>query len=291
MFLYIKNYLKLSKFGIVVLVLLTSALGYLLSMPVNFSYSVLAFFILGVYLVSSGSFILNQAQEAHLDVQMDRTKNRPIPQGFYSVNQAYSAAFFAAALGLGVLFYTSVLVMVLSLFTVLLYNFFYTLKWKKKYPYSAVFLGAVPGAMPVVMGYCAGAESFLSLECLYLFLIMFLWQMPHFWSLAFRYKQDYAKAQIPVLPVYAGVEKTFFQIGLYVFAYLGVALLAPLFLKTGWIYIVTALPFCLKILAEFYYFYTRKHWLPFFSWLNISLLVFLFVPLLDWWFADKIFNI
>ena len=137
-------------------------------------------------------------------------------------------------------------------------TFFYTLRWKQKYPYGAVFFGAIPGAMPVVLGYTANTSSILSIECGYLFLIMFLWQIPHFWSLAFHYKKDYTQAKIPVLPAYFGENKTFFHIGLYTLSYVGLALLAPLFLHTGFIYLIISLPIGLKILFEYYYFYKQK---------------------------------
>ncbi|MDE0151754.1 MAG: heme o synthase [Bdellovibrionales bacterium] len=275
----IKNYLKLSKFGIVFLVLLTTLLGYILG-P-NFSYSVLCFLIAGIYWVSSGSFILNQASEHLLDSQMNRTKNRPIPKGVVSPDAARILGWLSVLLGLFLLMYVNILSVLLAVITILLYNFFYTLRWKKKYPYGAVFFGAIPGAMPVVIGYSANTSSILSIECGYLFLIMFLWQIPHFWSLAFHYKKDYSQAKIPVLPIYFGEDKTFFHIGLYTLSYVGLALLAPLFLNTSFIYLIIALPLCLKILFEYYCFYRQKNWLPFFSWLNISLLVFLSVPFLD----------
>ena len=103
--------------------------------------------------------------------------------------------------------------MALGLFTVALYNGLYTLYWKKKWAFGAV-PGAIPGAMPVVIGYSANHANVFTPECLYLFLIMFLWQMPHFWSLAIRYKDDYKKGGFPVLPAVIGVPKTLFHIGL-----------------------------------------------------------------------------
>ena len=275
----IKNYLKLSKFGIVFLVLLTSFLGYILG-P-HFSYSVLCFLIAGIYWIASGSFILNQASEHLLDSQMKRTKNRPIPKGVISPKKASYLGWISILLGLFLLTYTNILSVLLAIITILLYNFFYTLRWKKKYPYGAVFFGAIPGAMPVVIGYTSNTASVLSMECGYLFLIMFLWQIPHFWSLAFHYKNDYSQAKIPVLPLYSGEEKTFFHIGLYTLSYIGLALLAPLFLNIGFIYLIITLPLCLKILFEYYIFYKQKSWLSFFSWLNVSLLVFLSMPFLD----------
>lgn len=287
---FFQIYLSLSKIRIAILVLLTTFIGYI-SADGPYSLSVLLLLIIGVYFVSSGSFILNQAHESALDAKMNRTKNRPIPRGYISSFQASVMGAIFIFSGLFICSFVNMLIVCLSAITCILYNFFYTFKWKKRFPIASVFFGAIPGAMPVVIGYSAKAGSFLSVECGYLFLIMFLWQMPHFWSLAFRYKNDYAQAQVPVLPVYAGLDQTFFFIGLYLLAYLGLALLAPLFLKTGIVYLIIIFPVCVKIFLEYYYFYSKQKWLPFFSWLNISLLVFLGAPLFDKWAFSQFFNI
>ena len=287
----LKNYLILSKFRIVFLVLITTALGYFLSEPRSFSYEHFLFLMFGVYFISSASFILNQAQETELDSQMERTKNRPIVQGKLSKKQAYLISFFLMGLGSLIVYQAGTEPLLFSLITVLLYNFFYTLKWKKNYPFGSVFFGAIPGALPVVIGFSSNPESVLSLKCFYLFLIMFLWQMPHFWFLALRYRKDYKKGGVRVLPAYKGEDQTLFHIGLYVFSYLGLALLSPFFLETGWVYFMIAFPFCLKTLLEFYFFYKEKTGFGFFSWLNISLVVFLSAPLLDWWAFSVFFKV
>ena len=121
---------------------------------------------------------------------------------------------------------------------------------------------------------------------LYLFLIMFLWQMPHFWTLAIKYKDDYAAGGIPTLPVKLGVKKTLYHIGLYTFAYAGVALSAPFFLQTSWVYVLFIFPFAFFLLKEFFRLYksdARERWFAFFMWTNISMLVFIFVPVVDKW--------
>ena len=282
-----KSYLKLTKFGIVVLVLLTTIMGYFIA---GFHIQGLLFLIFGIYLVSSGSFILNQVYEVALDSKMNRTKNRPLPSGRISYPQALFFGYGFIVAGTILLFFVNLLVVFLTSLTVLLYNFFYTFKWKRQYPYAGVFLGAIPGALPVVIGYSAQTGSFLTLECFYIFLLMFLWQMPHFWSLAYRYKEDYAQADIPVLPLKYGNTQTFFQIGLYTLAYLGVVFLAPFFLNVGIVYLLIVIPFCIKIVFEYYLFYSQKNWLPFFSWMNLSLLIFLSVPLLDRWVYSYINN-
>lgn len=282
-------YLQLSKFKISILVLITAVLGYVLSYE-QFSLNALIYLIVGVYLVSSGSFILNQLYEVSIDRLMDRTKKRPIPSGKISPSLANFLGYFLIIVGLCVLFLIGKLPPALALITCILYNFYYTLRWKKKFPFAAVFLGAIPGALPVVIGYSAGASSILSASCFYLFLIMFLWQMPHFWALAFRYKEDYKKASIPVLPLYIGDHKTFLHIGLYLLSYLGVALLSPFFLETSFVYMIVVIPIFVKLIIEFYLFYKHKKWLPFFIWLNLSLIFFLGIPLVDRWIVSMLIS-
>ena len=115
--------------------------------------------------------------------------------------------------------------------TVFLYNGLYTVWFKPKFSYAAV-PGALPGAMPVVIGYVAINPNWFSTEIIYLYLIMFLWQMPHFWSLAIRYREDYKAGGVPVLPIKFGENYTKYQIGLYMFAYLTLAVVSPLFVQT-----------------------------------------------------------
>ena len=170
--------------------------------------------VLGLYFLSSGSFALNQAQEKNHDGQMPRTAKRPLPAGKVSLWQAYTLGFAYVLIGSFLLFSVHPNAAYVGLLTVLLYNVLYTLYWKPRWVFGAV-PGAIPGAMPVVVGYAATGESIFSPECVYLFLIMFFWQMPHFWSLAIRYKEDYVKGGFPVLPAKLGVDRTLYHIGIY----------------------------------------------------------------------------
>ena len=279
------DYIKLTKFGIVVFVLLTASSGYFLSLGSISSYSseTFFFFLLGLYLVSSGSFILNQSQEWRLDQKMKRTKMRPIARGGLSSLQGYILAFAFITFGSFLLFLLQPLTAFLALLTVFLYNICYTVFWKRRLSHGAVF-GALPGALPPVIGYSLMSNDIFSTECVYLFLLMFLWQMPHFWSLAIRYKEDYTQAGIPVLPVVYGFQKTVYEMGFYMIAYLGLALISPLFLRAGLMYILLLCPLVVKTLYEFYR-YLNHHtaWLRFFLWINLSIIVYLSVPLFDKW--------
>jgi len=136
-----------------------------------------------------------------------------------------------------------------------------------------------------VIGYSA-IGNFLDPQSFYLFLIMFLWQMPHFWSLAIRFKDDYQQGGIPVLPTVVGDQRTRYHIGLYTFAYIGVTLALPLFFKANFLYIVLVLPMAAKVMYEFFKYFKseeQKAWLPFFLWVNFSVIVFLLAPAVDQW--------
>ena len=283
-----KAYAQLTKVGIVIFALLTASAGYLLSLD---HFSLFAFdsflvFLVGLYFVCSGSFILNQAQEWRIDKKMKRTQVRPIPQNKISPLQAYILSFWFILFGSGLLFILKPITAGVALLTMILYNFFYTLWWKRKWSYGTL-LGALPGALPPIIGYSLGGSSLLGKECFYLFLIMFLWQIPHFLSLALHYQEDYRKAGIPVLPVISGSQQTIYEMGLYMIAYLGLALISPLFLRAGLMYIILLFPLVLKVCYEFYkYFQNKSRWLPFFLWINISILVCVTVPVVDKWLFD-----
>lgn len=280
-------YSQLTKTGIIVFSIVSAWAGYALSFEHGQEFSLIQLFILaaGIYGVAAGAFALNQAQEWKLDQRMPRTQGRPIPSGVFTPAQGYLAGFLLIILGLGFLALLSDFTTMLALFTVILYNGVYTLIWKRKWTFGAV-PGAVPGAMPVVIGYSANTVEIWRPECVYMFMVMFLWQMPHFWALAIRFKDDYQKGGVPVLPVRLGVSRTLYHIGLYVFAYVGVAVLAPWYLSANVMYVFMVLPISAKLIWEFVKYsrsYERTSWLPFFMWTNFSLLVYLAVPVMDKW--------
>lgn len=285
----LKAFFQLTKLGIGLFVMITGLAGYAVAHPFGPEFDITNAFLLvvGLYLLSSGSFAINQAQEWRQDRQMKRTASRPIVTGAISVWQAYLIGvvlILAGAIGLLLL---NTMAAALGLATVVLYNGLYTLFWKKRWMFGAV-PGAIPGAMPVLIGYAAADPNIWNSECLYLFLIMFLWQMPHFWSLAIRFQDDYARGGFPVLPARLGTERTLYHIGLYTFAYVGLALAAPWFLQTHVLHALVSIPIALKVIWEFNKYFAakaEKNWLPFFLWTNLSLLVFVTAPVFDRWFV------
>lgn len=283
----LKVYADLTKLGIVIFVLLTGLAGYSISFAIeqNFEFIHLMYFIAGLFFLSSGSLALNQVQELELDRLMPRTAKRPLVTGKIKPAAAGILALAFLVAGSDLLFKTSSMAGILGWISVILYNGLYTYWWKRKWIFAAI-PGALPGALPVTIGYAANDPNIFNLDSIYLFLILFLWQMPHFWVLALRYKDDYAKGGIPTLPVALGSARTLYHIGIYIFAYVIVAIAAPWFLQANWAYLLLFIPVSCKLLLEFYRFFKsegRDRWLPFFMWINLSVMVYLFVPIVDKW--------
>ena len=282
-----KLFLDLIKSGIVCFVLVSGLAGYALSMTPFEAWDVshLAVTMLSLFFFSAGSFAINQAQEWQIDSRMPRTTTRPIPSGKITPTQAWIIGLGFVVLGILLGLLISPLVAAVGLVTVVLYNLLYTMYWKKKWAFGAV-PGAIPGALPVVFGYAANTNHIFQPDIIYAFLILFLWQMPHFWSIAIRYKDDYKAGGIPVLPTVVGTNVTLFHMALYMFAYVGLALASPWFTSAYFFYICFVVPFALKVLYEFFRYYNtgaQQRWLPFFLWTNFSMLVFLIAPVIDKW--------
>ena len=265
---------------------MSGLLGYFvgLSSVSDFHLLHMTVFLLGLCFFSAGSLALNQVQEAELDQKMPRTRKRPIPSGEITKKMALVISLILLAAGTMLLLWTNMVVVTLGLATVILYNFFYTRYWKLRWPLAAI-PGAIPGAIPVLMGYAANA-TLPSRASTYLFMIAFLWQIPHFWILAIRYQKDYEAAGIPVLPAVVGVERTLKHVGAYTAALVCLALASPLFISSGWAYRILVWPMALWIAWECFRYY-RNHaqgpWLKFFIVLNTGMLVFLLAPVIDHW--------
>jgi len=286
---WLKIYSQLTKTGIIVFSVVSALAGYAVSFPAGgeLDISQIVMMCLGLYLVAAGCFALNQAQEWRRDALMDRTKKRPVPNGDLRPWQAWVAGILLAVFGLATMLLVGELPALLTFVTLALYNGVYTLGWKKYWAFGAV-PGAIPGAMPVMIGYSVNSTAIFGPECVYLFLIMFLWQMPHFWSLAIRFRDDYERGGFPVLPVAIGVNRALYHVGLYVFTYVGVALMAPMFLQANMVYLLLVLPMSFKVLWEFKKYHDAgagRAWLPFFLWTNLSLLIFLAAPVMDKWIS------
>ncbi len=280
-------YADLTKFGIVIFVVLSGVAGYATSFAIENTFNWIHFLNLlgGLFFLSSGSLALNQVQEYKIDQKMPRTAKRPIASGKIKPAAAGILSVTFLVIGSDLLFKSSELAGLLGWATVVLYNGVYTYWWKPKWVFAAI-PGAIPGALPVTIGYAANDANIQNSDSIYLFLILFLWQMPHFWALAIRFKDDYAKGGVPTLPAALGIHKTLYHMGLWTFLYVVVAVGSPWMIHTSWVYLLAVMPFGFKILQEFFRFYKsegQQRWLAFFMWVNISVLVFLFVPVFDKW--------
>ena len=226
-----RAYWELLKFRLSFLVAFSCAFGYVLaSSEVN--WIALAMLFLGGFLLSGSSVIINQIIEKDLDSLMTRTMNRPLPTYRVSVNEATSVAVFCLLAGVSILLlYTNLLTTILSVVSMILYGFVYT-PLKRVGP-VAVFVGAIPGALPPLLGWVAATGS-ISHEALIIFGIQFIWQFPHFWAIAWVSDDDYKKAGFKLLP--SGGKKdlnTAVQIMIYTMFLIPLGLLPATFGITG----------------------------------------------------------
>jgi heme o synthase len=228
-------YAELSKFGIVLLVLVSAAAGFMLRAPLgaDFPWAHGVLVLAGVMLLSCGASALNQVQERDRDALMTRTVGRPLPSGRLSYGQGVIFSVVgivsgAAILWLGIGRVAGLLGVIAALF----YNGVYTPWLKPTSPFAAV-PGAIPGSIPPVIGWVAGGGGVSDAGAVILFGILFLWQMPHFWALALRYRPDYIAGGFPMVAETVGVEGTARLILLYAFGLTGWSLAAPTFLVGG----------------------------------------------------------
>jgi protoheme IX farnesyltransferase len=195
------------------LVLFTSMVGLLIAPnQVSFLDSIIS--LAAIALGAGAAGTLNMWYESDLDALMSRTCLRPIPTGKIKKDQALWFGSFLSILSMGILYYSSNILSVFLLgLTIGFYFFIYTIWLKRKTPHNIV-IGGAAGALPPVIGWAVATGS-VSIEPLILFLIIFIWTPSHFWALSLYKSNDYKKANIPMLPVVAGVQKTKLNILVY----------------------------------------------------------------------------
>ena len=192
------SFVELMKPRLSFLVAFSSGFGYLLAANRAFDFWTLVLLSLGGMLVSGASVTINQIMEIEFDAVMKRTMKRPLPTGRISKIEALIFSFLLTLIGLIILWYsTNPLTVVLSLLSMVLYSFIYT-PLKRVGP-IAVFVGAIPGALPPLLGWVA-ATGGISYEALIIFGIQFIWQFPHFWAIAWVADEDYKRAGFRLLP-------------------------------------------------------------------------------------------
>ena len=225
-------YVALLKPRLSLLVAFSSAFGYILAVSGPINFTVLAVLVISGFLLSGSAVTINQILERELDKRMKRTQNRPLPTGVINDTEAWVVA---AVTGIGALLllaqFTNALTVVLSLSSLFLYSFVYT-PLKRVGP-IAVLVGAIPGALPPLLGWVA-ATGAISHEALIIFGIQFIWQFPHFWAIAWVADEDYKKAGFKLLPSGGGKDfRTAVQIMTYTLFLIPLGLLPLKFGITG----------------------------------------------------------
>jgi protoheme IX farnesyltransferase len=236
----VADYLELTKPRVAVLVLFTVAAGAWLASRTTPDLACLLHTLCGTALVAAGASALNQLLERHSDALMRRTENRPLPAGRLQLLEVF---LFGLGLGLAGLTYLAVFVrqplaVLVAAFTFVSYVFVYT-PLKRKTSLNTL-VGAVPGALPPVIGWTAMGGG-LGPEALALFLILFVWQVPHFLAIAWIYREDYARAGLRMLPVVDRDGITGRQTVTYCLALIPVSLTPILMHWAGPVYLLSAL--------------------------------------------------
>jgi len=248
----LKEYLILTKPGIVTLVLITTLGGFYIGSKGVLDPWIVFWTLLGTGLAAAGSAVLNMVLDRDIDSLMERTSERPLPRGAVNPKTALAFGLSLVIISFFTLYYfVNLTAAILAMIASFSYVILYTVLLKRRTP-IATEIGGISGALPPVIGYVAGAGE-LDLKAMVPFLIMFMWQPPHFWVLALKYRDDYAKAGIPTLPVSRGVFITKIKTLVYTVSLLPLSLIPYAIGMTGKIYFLTAL-----IMSTLYTVYTLK---------------------------------
>tara|TARA_B110001469_G_scaffold124365_1_gene137861 strand:- start:6021 stop:6923 length:903 start_codon:yes stop_codon:yes gene_type:complete len=235
---------QLVKVGLSLSVVFSSVAGYLLAVEAV-NYATLTLLAVGGFLMVSASNAFNQIIEIDTDALMQRTKNRPLPTGRMSVNTALVIAILFAILGLGILYYINAKSALFGAISIFLYTSAYT-PLKSVTPLT-VFVGAIPGAIPFMLGWVAATNQF-GIEAGILFMIQFFWQFPHFWSIGWLQDEEYKKAGFNMLPMNTKDTGAVKQIIFYTVIMIVVSI-APVLKVTGAFYIYPATAIIVALLG------------------------------------------
>ena len=246
------DYFKLMKPRVMSLVVFTAFVGYFTAVPIE-SYKLNPLLaLIGIFAIALGagaSGVLNQWYDRDIDKLMDRTKDRPIPQGKILPSDALTFGVITSILSIMILG-LSVNWIAASLlgFTIIFYAIVYTI-WLKRYTVQNIVIGGAAGAFPPVIGQVC-ASGTIGFESLILFLIIFVWTPPHFWALALIKKDDYAAAKIPMLPIIAGEKVTRKNIFIYSLLLVPCSYLPWIFDFSGNFYLIITTIFGIEFLRR-----------------------------------------
>jgi len=235
-----QDYLELTKPNVVALMILTTVIGMFLSVPGMVPLDVLILGNLGIAICAGGAAVVNHVVDRQIDLKMARTFNRPVAKGRVQPVPAMIFATVLGVLGMAILLvFINALTAWLTLASLLGYAVIYTLFLKRVTPQNIV-IGGLAGAAPPLLGWTAVTGEIHG-HALLLVLIIFAWTPPHFWALAVHRKDEYAKANIPMLPVTHGEKYTKLHILLYTLILIIVSVLPFVTGMSGWLYLLAAL--------------------------------------------------
>ncbi|MCP4336030.1 MAG: protoheme IX farnesyltransferase, partial [Gammaproteobacteria bacterium] len=244
-----RDYYELTKPRVVMLIVFTAIVGMFVSVPGWPGVTPLVFGTLGIGLAASSAAVFNHVLDARIDIQMMRTRGRPLPQGKLTEKAALTFASGLCVISMIILWLlVNPLTAVLTFISLIGYAVVYTVFLKRATPQNIV-IGGAAGAAPPVLGWTAVTNEVHS-GALLLFLIVFVWTPPHFWALAIARKEEYAKVDIPMLPVTHGEAYTRLNILLYTILLVLVTILPYLIGMSGLIYLLTAI-----VLDAFFLYY------------------------------------
>lgn len=235
----LKDYLGLCKLKVVGLIVFTAIVGMFLAVPGMVPWQPLIFGTIGIGMAAASAAAINHVVDERIDSEMARTRHRPLPEGNITPQNAIIFAFIIGAIAMLILtFLVNPLTAILTLISLIGYAFVYSMYLKRATPMNIV-IGGAAGAAPPVLGWSAVTGT-LDPSSLLLFLIIFAWTPPHFWALAIYRRKEYAKVDVPMLPVTHGVEFTRLHILLYTVLLFIVSLLPYITYMSGLLYLVTA---------------------------------------------------
>lgn len=235
-----RSYYELTKPRVVILIVFTAIVGMFLAVPGWPGTSALLLGTIGIGLAASGAAVFNHVLDARIDIHMLRTRGRPLPQGRVSERNALMFASAICVISMIILWtLVNPLTAVLTFCTLIGYAVVYTVFLKRATPQNIV-IGGAAGAAPPILGWTAVSNE-IHTGALLLFLIVFVWTPPHFWALAIARKDEYAKVDIPMLPVTHGEAYTRLNILLYTILLVLVTILPYLIGMSGLIYLISAL--------------------------------------------------
>jgi protoheme IX farnesyltransferase len=234
-----RRYYELTKPKVVMLILFTALVGMLLAAPGMVAWETLVFGLLGIGLAAAAGAVVNHVVDQHIDRIMERTRGRPLPSGRMDAPHAIAFALTLATIAMVVLMvWGNALTAALTFGAFIGYAVIYTIFLKRSTPQNIVW-GGLAGALPPLLGWTAVSGE-VHTHALLLVLLIFVWTPPHFWALAIKRRDEYARAAIPMLPVTHGIAFTKQQVFIYTLMLLAVSLMPVFAHMSGLLYLAGA---------------------------------------------------